>query len=86
MALEKTIEAIGTAIQGELMDHEGEIFKLLDRDERVAIAASIGIEGRPAEIELTVKLSYTLEKRTILHEEKISEIQGDLFPQEKEAE
>ena len=81
--LEKTIEAIGTAIQEELSDHEGEIFKLLDRDEKVAIAASITIEGRPVNIDLTVKLTYTLEKRVITREEKISETQQDLFPQGK---
>lgn len=84
MALEKTIEAIGVAIQDELLEYEGEIFKLLDREEKVEIAAKISIEGRPAEIHLTVKLNYTLEKRTILHEEKISERQGDLFLQDKE--
>lgn len=36
--LEKTIEAISMAVKEELSDHEGEIFKVLDRDERVAIS------------------------------------------------
>lgn len=81
--LQKTIEVIGTVIQEELSLHEGEIFKMLDRDEKVAIAVGITIEGRPAEIDLNVKLSYTLEKRVITHEEKISETQHELFPQRK---
>lgn len=81
--LERTIEAIGAAMQDELSGHEGEIFKVMDRDGKVAIAASITIEGRPADIDLTVKLSYTLEKRVITREEKISEVQEQLFPQGK---
>lgn len=81
--LEKTITAISEAIRDELMDHEAELFKMLDREEAVSIAASISIEGRPVDIDLKVKLSYTIEKRVITHEEKISETQHELFPQGK---
>ena len=81
--LNKTIEAISAAVKEELENHEGEIYKVLDRDEKVAIAANISIEGRPVAIDLTVKLAYTLEKRTIIREEKISETQHELFPQGK---
>ena len=79
--LNNTIEKISTVMQDELSAHEGEIFKVLDRDGKVNISASIGIEGKPVDIDLTLKLSYTLEKRTITREEKVSEVQRDLFPQ-----
>lgn len=79
--LERTIETIGQIIQDELAQREAELFKLLDREEKISISASIGIEGRPVELKVTLKMSWTLEKRSVLREEMVSETQQELFPQ-----